>query len=351
MSLTLTVGGQSITGWTETRVTRGIERCTGDFDIVMTDPGATGAAAAIATGAACQIKLGSDLVLSGWVDRVNVRITAREHTLRVTGRGKCEDLIDAAAQWPGGQITGANVLEVAQKLAGYFNIKVAAGVSNLGPTIPQFNLTLGETPWQIIERLCRFAQLIAYEQPDGSLLLTQAGATTAASDFVQGLNILEADVTFAQDQCFGEYDCFLMSTETLSDVGEGGNQIGSATDPNVDPKRNRKRYIIAETPSGGQNVAQARAVWESVRRRGQATRIEVTVDSWRDGPEGLGSLWLPNTLVAVDMPAWKVPAGSYCIGEVSYLRGAQGTTARVVLMPKEAFLPEPILLQPALPDV
>lgn len=346
--LTLTIGGQTISGWTETRVTRGIERATPDFDITMTDPGATGAAAAINTGAPCQISLGKDLVLSGWVDRVNIRITAKEHVLKVTGRGKCADLIDAAAEWPGGQIKGDNVLQVAQKLAKNAQppIVVSAGVSNLGPAIPQLNLSLGETSWQIIDRLCRFAQLIAYEQPDGSLILTQAGTTQAASGFVQGQNILEGNVTFAQDQCFSEYDAFLMSVDTLSDVGEGGNQIGSAKDPNV--KRNRKRFIIAETPSGGQNVAQARAVWESVRRAGQGLRIEVTADSWRDSA---GKLWLPNTLAPVDMPAWKVPSAAYCIGEVSYLRGAHGTTAKVVLMPKGAFLPEPILLQPAMQDV
>lgn len=346
--LVLTIGGQAISGWTETRVTRGIERCTGDFDIAMTDPAWTDGAAQINTGAACQIKLGADLVLSGWVDRVSVRITAREHTLRVTGRGRCEDLIDAAAEWPGGQITGANVLEVAQKLGANYNppIAVSAGVSNLGPEIPKLNLMLGETPWQIIERLCRYAQLIAYEQPDGSLLLTQAGSTQAASGFVQGKNILEGNVTFSQDQCFSEYDAFLMVTDVLGDLGQGGNQIGSTKDPNV--KRNRKRFIIAEATAGGQDIAQKRVIWESARRRGQGLRIEVTADSWRDAS---GALWLPNTLAPVDMPAWRVPAASYCIGEVSYLRGAQGTTAKVVLMPKEAFLPEPLLLLPALPEL
>ncbi|WP_422449499.1 phage baseplate assembly protein, partial [Thermoanaerobacterium sp. DL9XJH110] len=35
--LILTVGGRELSGWTEVRVTRGIERCPSDFQIGMTE--------------------------------------------------------------------------------------------------------------------------------------------------------------------------------------------------------------------------------------------------------------------------------------------------------------------------
>jgi len=57
----------------------------------------------------------------------------------------------------GGMINGVNTLGVAQTLCGPYGIKARSAVFDLGPPIPQFQVMLGETPYQIIESMARYA--------------------------------------------------------------------------------------------------------------------------------------------------------------------------------------------------
>jgi prophage tail gpP-like protein len=346
--LTLTVNGQSISGWETVRVTRGIERCPSDWDIEMTEryPDETDEIT-VAPFDPCSIKIGNDLVVTGYVDRYIPSITATTHTVRITGRGKCQDLVDCSAEWPNGQITGSSALEIAKKLAAPYGIQVNATQVDVGPPIPQTNLIRGETGWEIIERICRFRGLLAYEMPDGSLFLTQTGTVSAASGFIQGQNVQQANIAYSGDQRFSIYKAFLQSMQLLSDAAppgviEGGDLLGIATDPGV--PRHRQMDIIAQGGGlEGLDVCVRTATWEMNRRVGRGNALSLTTDSWRDSA---GTLWTPNTLVPLSLPSLKLPQATWLIGSVTYKLDENGTTADLVIMPPGAFLPQPIVYLP-----
>lgn len=345
--LTLKVGGQTIGGWTDVRVTRGIERCPNDFDIAFTElyPG-DAAAVVVVPGQPCQVCIGDDPVITGYVDRFSPSLTGDTHALRITGRGKCQDLVDCSAEWDGGQITNVTPLQLAQKLAAPYGI-TATALKNVSEVTPQFNIMLGETAYEIIERVCRWQQLLAYEGTDGNLVLAQTGTDTHNSGLVQGQNIEAASAAYTMNERYSVYAVFLQSMEVHGDVGAGGNLLGVATDPNV--LRHRYKYMVAEAGGGGQDVSKRRAIWEAARRAGRSIAFDITVDSWRDGD---GVLWTPNFRVPLELPGLKAPTEeSYVIGEVEYVRNSDGTHAILKVMPVNAFNPEPILLQPAIPDV
>lgn len=344
--LTLVIGGRQLSGWVETRVTRGIERCPSDFEIKMTElfPGQA-RALVVQPGDACQVMLGKDPVITGYVDRFVPSIEPDQHTITVMGRSKSEDLVDCAAEWPTGQIAGSSALEIAKKLAQPYGITVNATV-DVGAPIPQFNLTIGETAYAIIERVCRYRGLLIYDLPDGSITLAQAGNGKMASGVVQGQNVLRATATYSMDQRYSTYDAFLQSMDTLGDIGEGGNLLATVTDPGV--KRHRQKDIIAEAGGGGMDVAKQRALWEAARRAGRSYMITASVDAWRDSA---GTLWSPNFSVPLELPMLKLPSATWLIGEVSFVKDAQGTRADLTIMPRAAFLPEPILIQPFPADV
>lgn len=348
--LILTVGGRELSGWTEVRVTRGIERCPSDFQIGMTErfPGEPDSFV-VQPGDPCTVKLGDDLVLTGYVDRVIYGIGPEQHAITIVGRSKCEDLVDCSAEWPGGQISGADALGIAQKLAQPYGITVSAPGSK-GVRVEQFNLMIGESAFEIIERVCRYGALLAYDQPDGNLLLAQAGSVTAASGFTEGENIQYATMTYANDQRFSDYQCFMQSMDVLGDIGEGGNLLAKATDPGV--KRHRLRMIISESPGGGQDFAQKRVTWEANRRIGRAAQLNVITDGWRDSA---GALWTPNTLAPLCLPSLKCGSpdekAMWLITEVSYRRDNSGTTCALTIMRPEAFLPIPIIQLPSFADI
>jgi prophage tail gpP-like protein len=83
--------------------------------------------------------------------------------------------------------------------------------------------------------------------------------------------------------------------------------------------------------------------------------VHLTVDNWRDVA---GNVWQPNRLIDVLIPSLKVSsdqAGTvpvrYLISEVTYHLGLDGTHAELTLMAPEAFLPQPVLIQPQFGDV
>jgi len=341
-------GGQQVQGWTNVRITRGLERCPSDFEVGLTElyPGEADELV-VQAGDTCIVKIGNDTVITGYVDRVIYSIDAEHHSIRLIGRGMCADLVDCAAEWPNGQISGNSILGIAQKLAAVYGIKVSSAVANL-PVIPQFNFMIGETGWEIIERVARYSQVLAYDLPDGSLYLSQVGTTEAASGFIEGQNVQRADVEFSMDQRYSVYEAFIQSMSQLGDLGNGGNLLAIVEDPNC--TRNRARTIISEGGGLGNDVAIKRATWEMNRRAGRSRVVSLTTDSWRDAA---GTLWTPNTLAPVSLPSWKLPSDPafWLISEVTYRLDERGTSTDIVLMQPQAFSPEPILLQPSAPDV
>lgn len=301
-------------------------------------------------GDACVVKLGGDVAITGYVDRFAPMFAPGQHSIRVSGRSKCADLVDCAAEWPGGQISGADVLSVARKLAlpyGAPGMEITVSAPGAkGLPIQTFNLSLGETPYEIIERLCRYSALLAYDDANGNLVLSQVGTEQHASGFTQGLNVQSASIVYSMDQRYSEYMAFIQPIDTYADVGNAGNLIATMPDPYV--ARHRRKVIIAESGDADFAVATKRAIWEAKRRMGRSFQLRLTVDSWRDSA---GVLWTPNMLVPVELPALKLEKKMWIISEVSYKRDAGGTTADLTIMPPEAFDVRPFLLFPVYADV
>ena len=347
--LTITCGDVAITGWTDIRVTRGIERLPSDFSVGMTElyPDEL-SRLVIEPGAPCEVRLGDEPVVTGYVDHYVPSITADSHSIRISGRSKCADLIDCAAEWPGGQISNSTVLGIAQRLASVYGkrvngvsegIAVSTDQDNL-PILPQVNIMLGESAFEIIDRLARFSAVLAYDLADGSLFLTRAGEKRAASGFTEGVNVQRAYIDFAADLIYSDYDVYIQSVDTYTDLGVQGNQIHKVKDLNC--KRYRRLDIISEGGGMGNDVSIARGQWESVRRNGRSRIVRVTADSWRDSS---GALWEPNTLVSVSLPRLKFGSDSMLITEVTFLKNDySGSTAELTLMDPSAFLPQPINL-------
>ncbi|KUR80754.1 phage baseplate assembly protein [Novosphingobium sp. FSW06-99] len=340
--LTLLVNGQVISGWEDVAVTLRLEGFPNSFD-VRASIGPAGQAP-IAAGDDCVVKLGNDTVITGWVDRVAETGTAESHQIAISGRGLTEDLVDCAAEWPSAQLVGGNALTIAQRLADAYGIDVImADGADPGPTVVSWALNYGETGADIIQRVARNAGLLAFENAQGQLVLGIVGSTTAASGIVYGQNVEVWSVEQSMDQRFSDYIGCFQSLDTFGALG-GSDFFAGASDPNV--PRHRVTHLIMEVVAADpQDFTQQRAQWEAARRAGRSFVVKVTVDSWRDSA---GNLWMPNTLVSIDVPgAASAQTGALVIAEVTFRRNEdRGTVAEILAMTPAAFLPEPIVLQP-----
>lgn len=354
--VTLIVGAARLAGWQEISVGIGIERMPSDFSLAVTDAFPGEPPVPVQPGMPCQLRIGAETVITGYVDRYAISVTKSGGTsIRITGRGACQDLVDCSAYLRGdaNQILGARSRQVIERLCAIYGISVDARAGD-GEVVPQFNVILTETAWDIIDRVARHSDFLAYEGPDARLILARLGTDRAAGGVIQGLNVEEASVTRAHDKRYSLYEAVFMPVETLGDVARAAgsadfNTRARATDATIGAdapgtgRRFRPLIIIAETMQNGVDIAQRRVDWERARRYGRSQAAEVTVDSWRDAD---GALWRPNTLARVRLPALKLPDAEWLISEVTFSRGRDGTNARLILMPPEAFQPQPVLLSP-----
>lgn len=353
--VSIIIGGRSLQGWQSVRITRGCERVPASFELMATEryPGQIGQVA-IAPFSPCQVKIGPDTVITGYVDRVMPSISPHGHSVRVQGRSKMEDIVDCSVTpdvVKGMQVQTLSLVDLATQIAKPFGISVKSltgdnvPVGNYGGGPLIFNVVLSETGYEIIERVARWVQVLVYDDPDGNLVLARAGTSSMASGFQQGVNIQEASAAFSGDQRFSEYEAMLMSYKFFgSDTGS--DILATYYDKSV--PRYRPTVVISEqfTPDGF--YAGLRAKWECARRIGRSQAVRIVCDSWRDSS---GALWQPNAFVPqLNIPALKVaPVDPWVISDVTFARDLdRGTTAELTLMPKQAFVQEPIVLLPFL---
>lgn len=348
--LSIESNGQRIEGWKEIRVTAGIERFCRDFSVRMTEVHpSVPRILSVVPGSPVVVRMGEDTVVTGYVDAYVPSFDLQDGMMvSMSGRSKTADLVDCSVEWPALQIVESTIGELAGKLALSHDIEVVNEVEGLR-RIPRMNLNIGETVFALLDRSCRFAQCFMFDDADGRLVITRASTERAAGSLVQGVNVERAAVFLSAHERFSVYRCFTEAPDLLrQDVGTGivgGNYIGESVDTGV--LRNRKMFFLAEGGPDGVEVARRRAIWENNRRIGRSATIQVTTSTWRDAA---GALWRPNTLVRCELPGLRIEGVDWLIAEVNFMRSQQrGTTADLVLMAPEAFMPEPIPISRILP--
>ena len=341
----LIVNGRDITGWERVFIIRGMERAPSSFDISMTERyPADPSRIDVHAGDPCQIFIGTTLVFTGYVDRRVPTISSRGSEVRIVGRSKVQDLVDCDVdpdKLPSMQIGGATALATAQKLAGQYGITVQQLGTGNPAILPQQNINLGETVWQVIEQITRYTAQLAYDEVDGSLNIASVGVGAMASGFAEGWNIERAQAMEAMDQRFSVIDVYVTSTFVFSEYGPMPT-FGHATDDTV--PRFRKLILVSPQANMQKNFGDQLANWEKARRYGRGQQCTLTCDSWRDSA---GTLWHLNCFAPLNAPHLKLVNLNWIISQVTFHRDETGTHADVVMMPKEAFQPEPIILFPS----
>jgi len=248
--LAIEVDGKRLTGWKTASVTRTIEGFPSSFLLTAADPyPATPTAIPVVPGAEVTLKAGEDLLVTGYIDRVNLTYSSPvQHDIAIQGRGRGQDLVDCSAdltdaQLVGGQVSAASFAQLAERLCRPHGIKTRLVGSDPGPVIPSFAVALGETPYEVIDRVARYARFICWEDAEGRLVLDKIGTEEMASGLVQGVNIESATVMFGIDQRFSQYLVVYNPLARFAELGDAANQRAFAKDPTM--PRYRPRIIVS----------------------------------------------------------------------------------------------------------
>jgi prophage tail gpP-like protein len=349
--VSIVVGNISWQGWEAVSVTRSIESVPSSFSLMGTEkyPGTVGLSKVdILPGYPCQIMLGSDAVITGYVDGRDYDLSPDGHDIRVVGRSKLEDLVDCSGALPQQQAVGRTLGSLAKLLCSPFGIGVSMPNGDT-PTIPSISVLLTETVYETIERVARWNAKLVYDDSSGNLVIAGVGTTKHATGFQEGVNVQAVQSTINVSERYTSIAAIWQDTAVLTMgtdktalpyVNDQSKAVDTSFPPRADGKpRYRPLLILAEQGQGQNNLVPQRVQWEMARRVGRSQAVTVTCDSWRDGA---GLLWTPNMLADIDVPSCKVQ-GTWLISTVTYLRDASGTHAEVTLMPPAAFIPQPAM--------
>src|ERR1700675_3376237 len=94
--VTIKTGGQTLGGWLEASVTRGVERLPSGFSVSLTEDFGPLTKAVVDPFSPCEIFLGADKILSGFIDVYEPSYDKGSHQVVIQGRSKTEDLVDCS---------------------------------------------------------------------------------------------------------------------------------------------------------------------------------------------------------------------------------------------------------------
>ena len=335
----LRVNGRNFGGWQSIEITRSIEQAASSFTFVATAryPGEVNPVR-IRPGDACEVLIGSERVITGYVDSVAPRLSADAHSVTVAGRSRTADLVDCSAapdktspkRWKARRIE-----QIAAELAAPYAVQVVAAVAT-GSALPRHAVERGETVFECIERMARLRQLLVCDDAAGRLVLTRAGSTRAAVAIEEGVNLLGGEAKADASAVFSTY---IAKGQRVGDDQDFGDAVAQITGEAADPAVTRKRVLLVNVENGGSSAAaKARAAWEAATRLGKSLEATLTVQGWRQRPGG--PLWAPNLITAVSAPSLAL-SGDLLITDVTLRLSDAGTLAELRLAPADAYKPEP----------
>lgn len=269
MAIRLIVDGSVYEGWISAEIDRSLGDFASRFSLGMLDRWTPETKPwPIRTGAKCTVNWDSEVLITGYVNRVNMVATADGWQLSAEGRSLAGDLVDASAVHKTGHWKAKTASAIAKDLLAPYGLSLSVDGLDLD-TYPRFALQEGESVHAALDRLCKVRALLPISKPDGGVRLFSA-------DFPSGA-VLPLAVDEAQSRGFSENDSDRFSEYLLRSTGVGTPEEAFAkaeiSDPGV--ARFRPLVVVGDAPS---QTAQAkvRAQWECNVRAGRAESLDYT---------------------------------------------------------------------------
>lgn len=332
----LKIGGKIFAGWKSFSIVKSIETLTGTFSLSVTDNW-TGLKEPwpIRPGDEVGVYIGTDLLITGYVDSVENKISASERTIEVAGRDVTGDLVDCSVD-NGYQFNNIKLEKLCAHLVKPFNFVVTTKVQT-GAAIPIVAVTAGDSIFETAEKRVRQKGFLIVTNKLGELEIISPGSVRGSTALVQGVNILTASLTKDIKDRFSLYKVKVQNN--FGDV-QAFQTLGMATDAAV--PRARTLVLKGETQMDSAH-AKKRAQYEAIVRAARGTKVNVQVQGFRQADN---SIWEVNQLVRVNAPSIGLESEELLVTDVSFsLEEGSGSVTTLGLKRKDAFIAVPEVLK------
>lgn len=325
----LVVGGKTFRDWKSVEVTASATEAARSFSLSVAE-GAVGAMNVkwvCRPGTPCEIYAGNDLILKGVIDDYEPSFTSIKHDIKVAGRSKSAHTVDSSADHKTGRFENKSIEQIANELGQ--QVAVRYRVTEQTDRISHFQIRVGETIHNAIERLTRDNQLMMTALPDGSVEIGRANDKVMGT-LIQGVNILEGKSKLSAKKRAKKTK--VRGQSANSTTGRQQRQEAEVTDPTFTGEAGRTIIIVNERDAT-ETQLRRRAQWDAARRAGEGTTSQITVVGWRNDR---GELWTPKKQVYVLSPFLKLDQ-NMAIKSVTYSQTTDaGTTCTLELVDPRA---------------
>jgi len=309
--ITLEVNTIVYTSFDEIEVSTRLDAISGVFRFTAYDSAVQ--AFPFSVGDPCRVLVEEVPVITGFIDMIEVRYSADDHSIQVSGRDKTADIIDSTlgdkADIEAGisfQAAMKKILEVA-KITG---IEVIDEVDTLADfkVSERLSAEVGTTVFEFMESYARKFQVLVTTDGNGNVLLTRGERDTVDFKLSNTLgtpdlnNIKNGSVRRDHSNRFNQY--IVKSEGNVSALNETGaastdkeiiEPSDGATDEDI--RATRIFYMQAEKASSTAQCKE-RAIWQANVNRSRAFRYTVTVEGFLN--DSTGNIWRVNRIVFVD---------------------------------------------------
>jgi prophage tail gpP-like protein len=309
------INGQDLTGWTEASITAGIERIPryGRLSVTWeTNQGLykNGNKPLAPLGLPITVSLGSEKVLTGYMDVSSDRVSEGEHSITYNVRGASCDLVDSTAEFFNqnqqgtlmSELYNVTILQAVSKMSSVYNVNVISTNPLTNTIFPgALNINVGDAAFTEIDYLAKFTGSLIYENANGDLVLGLPGTEPASTTFLTHMNVLSSEFINDITGIYSEYEIFAQSAIENTDIPNlptNHMSIGAVLDNFFENRlstngshRVRKYRKIQDLTLSSDiynrnsdfnfNPQQLYAQWLANRNKGHAQCMEVEVFGWR----------------------------------------------------------------------
>lgn len=343
-SFVLKIGGKSYTGWTEAHVEKAIEALCGVFGVSLVDTQpltkSKSSLLDIRMSDPVEVWVAEQLVLSGYVEDINMSYDSGSHSIQISGRDKLCDLVDCHRPISlGNEIRGSHsVKRIVETFCRPFGITVAVAdgvVADANKIETYWVVNEGETIYESMRRLCQKHYILPITMGDGILLLTREGRGAAVDAIECGVNVLKGSLRSSDKDRYSDYHHKgYQFTFNPADSQPPKPPSGTYRDVQMASRRYRP-FVIMDDASMSTEYCIKRARAEAQLRAGKSRTIEYDVQGWT---QSNGNLWTLNSSVQVKDPAFGMDGELWMIDSIMFdLTPSGGSTTTLSLCKPEKY--------------
>lgn len=338
----LVVAGYAWDRWKSARVIRTIDAVSGSFQLGLAGIGSSGASRwPIREEDECQILLGGEPVITGWVDKWDASLTPTDRKITVSGRDKTGALVDNSAVLKDWEYFDVDVVGLARKLAAPFGVEVLSDLRRPVERLRKVAIDRGTSAWEVLGAACKMAGVLAIANGEGKLVIARPATAQTVTALVEGVNIISISASHDASSRFAEYIVTGQRTGGEDLTSEDSVSVRASARDAAVRRKNRVLMVRADTEATPGD-ARRRAEWEAIVRAGKAESVTVQVQGWtQNGVD----LWPVNALVDVRCPTLGIN-GRMLIAQAAFsLDPDAGETTELELLRPDAYAPKPVVLK------